>query len=226
MKKEEKEHSLARKILNPFIAGSMALLPLAVTIVIIIWLTNLLQGALGPESGFGRLLESVGLQFVTNPFVAYFIGLLAAVVLLYLFGLLVQAGLRNRWNNLTDVILTRIPLVKTIYDAARKLVSMLDAKDQPELKAMIPVMCYFGGKGGTAVLALLTSKEKIFINGHYYYSVLIPSSPVPIGGAILYLPVDWVETLDIGIDGIFNVYMSMGVTSPDLLRNKEEKKEG
>ena len=98
---------------------------------------------------------------------------------------------------------------------------MLDAKDQPELKAMAPVMCYFGGEGGTAVLALLTSKEKIFINGHHYYSVLIPSSPVPIGGAILYVPVSWVEMLDIGIDGIFNVYMSMGVTSPELLRKKE-----
>ena len=109
-----KKESMFKKIINPFIAGSMALLPLTVTVVIVIWLAGILQDALGPESGFGHLLESVGLQFVTSPIVAYFIGLMAALLTVYLFGLIVRAGLRNRFNNLTDTVLARIPLVKTI----------------------------------------------------------------------------------------------------------------
>jgi uncharacterized membrane protein len=46
---------------------------------------------------------------------------------------------------------------------------------------------------------------------------MIPTSPVPIGGAILYVPVDWVQKVDFGIDGLVNIYVSMGVTGPDYL---------
>ncbi len=44
---------------------------------------------------------------------------------------------------------------------------------------------------------------------------MIPTAPVPFGGAILYIPVEWVETADIAFDGLLNIYMSMGVTSSD-----------
>jgi len=219
--KENKKPGVIRKIFRPMVTGALTIFPLVVTLLVIIWLVQLLQGYLGPGSDFGRLLESIGLNFVTSKLFAYFIGLVLALALIYLFGLMVEIGLRNRWNNFTDRVMNRIPVVKTIYDAARKLIKLLDTKDSPELKAMVPVMCYFGGKGGTAVLALLTSREKIRIHGHEYYSIMIPSSPVPIGGAILYMPVDWVELVDIGIDGLINVYVSMGVTGPDLLRMKD-----
>jgi uncharacterized membrane protein len=48
--------------------------------------------------------------------------------------------------------------------------------------------------------------------------VLIPTAPVPFGGAILYVPVDWVEPLDVAFDEMFNIYMSMGATSSDYLQ--------
>ena len=85
---------------------------------------------------------------------------------------------------------------------------------------MSPVMCYFGGEGGTAVLALLTSQEIIHIDDNDYYSIMIPTSPVPIGGAILYVPVAWVKKVNFGIDGLVNIYVSMGVTGPDFLHKK------
>jgi len=76
-------------------------------------------------------------------------------------------------------------------------------------------MCFFGEKeGGTGVLALLTSPEKINMNGVDYFSIMIPTAPVPFGGAILFVPVDWVEHVDIEFDGLLNIYMSMGITSP------------
>jgi uncharacterized membrane protein len=51
---------------------------------------------------------------------------------------------------------------------------------------------------------------------------MIPSSPVPVGGAILYVPVSWVEKVDFGIDGLVNVYVSMGVTGPDYLQKPKK----
>lgn len=215
-----KKNSFFKKVMRPFLTGLIMIFPLVITIIVIVWVINFLSGMMGPESGFGGLLESLGLNFVSNKVVAYLIGLSATLVLVYFLGLLVQVGLRNQLNYLTDNVMKRIPLIRTIYDASRKLTNLFELKDQPDMKSMSPVLCYFGGKGGTAVLALLTSREIITIDGNEYYSIMIPSSPVPVGGAILYVPVKWVEKVDFGIDGLVNVYVSMGVTGPEYLQKK------
>jgi uncharacterized membrane protein len=139
-----------------------------------------------------------------------------------LLGVLVEAGIKNRWQSLLDSVLNRVPLVSTIYNALNKLTRMFELKDESGMKSMSAVMCHFGGKGnGTVVLALLTTPESIHLNGHDYYAIMIPTAPVPFGGAILYMPVEWVEPADLAFDGLLNIYMSMGVTSSDYFRNQQ-----
>lgn len=215
-----KTKSFIKTVFRPFLTGLLAVFPLVITIVVIIWFINFMSSLLGPESSFGLLLQDIGLNFVSNTVVAYLIGLSITLVLIFLLGLLVQAGLRNQITAMTDAVMTRIPVIKTIYDASKKITGLFDLKDQPDIKSMSPVMCSFGGEGGTAVLALLTTQEIIKIDEQDYYSIMIPTSPVPIGGAILYVPCAWVKKVDFGIEGLVNVYVSMGVTGPDLFHKK------
>jgi len=37
---------------------------------------------------------------------------------------------------------------------------------------------------------------------------------VPFGGALIYVPSDWVKPADGGVERLLNVYVSMGVTPP------------
>jgi uncharacterized membrane protein len=37
---------------------------------------------------------------------------------------------------------------------------------------------------------------------------------VPCGGALIYVPSDWVKPADGGVERLMNVYVSRGVTSP------------
>lgn len=215
-----KKKSFLGRIFTPFLAGVLIIFPLAITIIVIVWFVNLFADLMGPESNFGSLLQDFGLNIVSNPITAYLLGLCAAIGLIFLLGIIVQAGIKRRYNAISDSIMSRIPFIKTIYDASRKIAGLFDTKDQPDMKAMSPVLCHFGGEGGTAVLALLTSNDVLDIDGRKYYSIMIPTSPVPIGGAILYVPVDWVKKVDMGIDGLINVYVSMGVTGPGYLNKK------
>jgi uncharacterized membrane protein len=192
---KKKKKSLISKIFQPFFAGVLIIFPMAITIIVIVWFVNLIAGLLGPESSFGSVLQDLGLNLVSNPVAAYLIGLCAAIGLIFFLGLIVQARLKQHFNAISDSIMSRIPFIKTIYDASRKIANLFEVKDQPDMKAMSPVLCHFGGEGGTAVLALLTSKDVLEIDGMKYYSIMIPTSPVPIGGAILYVPVDWVKRL-------------------------------
>ena len=113
--KKRKTHPFIAKILRPLLTGIFMIFPLVITIVVIIWFIKFMAGLMGPDSGFGGLLQSVGLTLVSNTTVAYLIGLCATLVLIYFLGLLVQAGLRKQWNSLTDAVMSRIPLIKTIY---------------------------------------------------------------------------------------------------------------
>ena len=212
--------NVLRGIAKTFLAGLLAVLPLALTLAVLFWLVEFIHRFMGPSSAFGKMLGSIGLRFVASEYVAYLIGVVGALALIYFLGVLVQAGMKNRWNALVDMVMDRVPLVRTIYHAFVKLMRMFDLKDQEELKAMSAVMCHFGGKGGTAVLALMPSPERIHLDGREYFGVLIPTAPVPFGGAILYVPAEWVEPVDLAFDELFNVYMSMGATSADYLRPK------
>ena len=211
---------LFKRLSKTFIAGLLAALPLALTMAAIIWLVDFVYRFLGPKSAFGTLWKSFGLQFISSETAAYIIGVLVTVILIFLLGLLVQTGLKYRWQAMVDGIMESLPLVSTIYNAFSKLMRMFEQKEEADMKAMTAVMCHFGGEGGTAVLALMPSPEIIHLNGHDYYSVLIPTAPIPFGGAILYVPVEWVEPAGMEFDGLLNIYMSMGATSTDYLHKQ------
>lgn len=74
-----------------------------------------------------------------------------------------------------------------------------------------------GGKQGTAVLGFLSTPRPVMIGGVPYLGVLVPTAPVPVGGGLLYVPPEWVEAADIGMEGVTSIYVSMGVTSDQYL---------
>ncbi|HWK32689.1 MAG TPA: DUF502 domain-containing protein [Hyphomicrobium sp.] len=203
-----------RRIGRIFITGLIAALPLLLTIFIAAWLLSLLNQYLGPSSGFGRLLGSLGLGPGTSELASYLIGLGIIIAAIYALGLAVQSRLGGWIAALFDRLIRRIPLVSNLYDLSSRFVSIVDTKNGDSLKSMSPAWCYFGGKPGAAVLALLPSKTPIQLGGESYLAVLIPSAPVPFGGALVYVPAGWVEPADGGIDELMSVYVSMGITPP------------
>jgi uncharacterized membrane protein len=117
-----------------------------------------------------------------------------------------------------DRTLRRIPVIGGIYNVADRFVGLLDQKQGADIGAMSPVWCFFGGSGGAAVLALAPSSDPVEIDGRRYFPVLVPTAPVPFGGALIYVPIEWVRPAEIGVDKLTAVYVSMGITPPPPLR--------
>lgn len=197
-----------------FLTGLLAALPLALTIFVTAWLISLLNQYLGPTSGFGRVLSSLGFGAGTSELATYLIGIGAIVVAIYMLGLIVQSSIGAWIASGFDSLMRRIPLVSHVYDLSSRFVSIVDSGNGEGIKNMSPAWCYFGGKPGAAVLALLPSKTPVTMGGVDYMAVLIPSAPVPFGGALIYVPADWVEISDLKIDDLMSVYVSMGLTPP------------
>ena len=203
------------RIVRVFLSGALALLPIMVTVIVTAWVGSLVAAYAGPGSFLGNLITSLGLNIYGSSTVAYFIGLGIILGLIFVLGLLVESGLRNWISNSFDWFMMRIPLVSNVYDVSKRFVAIMDRNDdQDSLKGMSPVWCFFGGEGSAGVLALMPSHEPVDIGDKNYVPILVPSAPVPFGGALIYVPQDWVKPADGGVERLLNVYVSMGVTPP------------
>ena len=204
------------RIIRIFLSGVLALLPIMVTVIVTAWLGSLVASYAGPGSFLGNLITSLGLNISGSSLIAYFIGLGIILGLIFLLGLLVELGLRTWVSNSFDWFMSRIPLVSNVYDVSKRFVAIMDrGGEEDSLKSMSPVWCFFGGEGSAAVLALMPSHEPVTIGTQSYVSVLVPSAPVPFGGALIYVPLEWVKPAEGGVERLMNVYVSMGVTPPE-----------
>ena len=206
-----------------FLAGFFVLLPLAVTITVIVWVGTFIYAYVGPDSTIGRILISIGFGLSDSPIAAYVLGTVIVVGLIYLLGVGVESRLENRVRYGIDALMQRIPFVRNLYDVTQRFVAIMDRRDQDGLKSMSPVWCFFGGEGGAGVLGLLPMPKPILIGGVPYHVVLIPSAPVPVGGALVYVPAAWVKPANIGVETLMSIYVSMGVTSPQIVETEPSR---
>jgi len=199
------------RLTRTFIAGLLVILPIVLTIVLVVWVANIVITFVGPNSVVGSILITLGFGFSASTWVAYLAGILIVALCIYLLGLIVQSRLEHSVHNIIGNVMQRIPLIGYIYDMAKRLIAIVERKDDGDFKGMRPVWCFFGGDGGVAVLGLLPSTDIVALNGVDYHVVLVPSAPVPVGGALVYVPVKWVKPADVGIEGLMSIYVAMGV---------------
>ncbi len=215
-----------RQLTRTFVTGLLAALPLFVTAAVFIWLGRLLYAWLGPSSLVGKVFVSLGIGLSGSVMLGYVLGAFIIVLGVFALGLLVEAELQRGLARLVNAVVRRIPLVRNVYDLIRRFVDMLSQGEEDGLKTMSPVWCRFGDSGGVKVLALLSSPDPVEIDGQPHLAVLVPTAPVPVGGGLLYVREDWVTPADVGMDGLTSIYVSMGVTSSQVLGRGQASAKG
>ena len=206
-----------RRASRCFLAGIIAILPLVITVAVVSWVGESVARFLGPGAVVGRALSNLGFRFATDARAAYVIGAAVILGLIFLLGAVVEAGAKNLVQRLLDAILQRIPIVGSVYGTSKQRVGLVDKKGDADLKGMRAVFCSFGGTSGAGVLALLVSPERFRLDGREYHIVIVPTAPVPVGGGLLFVPVEMVRTVDVSVEGLMSIYVSMGVTAPQFL---------
>jgi uncharacterized membrane protein len=216
------------RLLQLFITGLLAALPLAATVAIFAWAISLLVKFLGPNSAVGSVLVAIGLGVTGSEIVGYLLGMGIVAAAIVVLGAVVSTGVQRGLSRWFGSLLRRIPVVRTVYDMVNKLVGLLAQRDEAGMKSMSAVWVHFGGVregvegGGPAdpgvlVLGLLSSPEAVVVEGGRYLAVVVPTSPVPVGGGLLYVPEAWVRPAAIGVEALTSIYVSLGVTTPQHL---------
>jgi uncharacterized membrane protein len=206
-----------KRLINVFVTGALAALPLAATILIFVWGARLVVEYLGPNSLVGGMLVHIGLGVAGSEVFGYAVGVLVVMAAIFLLGLLIQTRLHDVFAALMNGVVQRIPVVRSVYDLVKKFVDLFAQRDEEGVRSMSPVWLHFGGVGGAAVLGLLSTPEPVQVGEVAYLAVLVPTAPVPVGGGLLYVPREWVTPAEVGVEGLTSIYVSMGITSHEHL---------
>ncbi len=206
---------VATRLVAPFLTGLAFLAPVILTVLLLNWLGSYVVGAFGPGSFLGRAIASGG-RAVTGADVgeaaAFWIGaglLCAAITAL---GLAVQTRAKAALESWFDRLLGRVPVLGSLYRPVAQMVRTLKPGADGELKSMAPVCVRLGG---VDVLALLASPRQFDLGNGPRRLVLVPTAPVPVGGALLFVPSDDVTPVDMRVDELARLYVSMGAAVPD-----------
>lgn len=208
-----------RNVLGGFFAGLAFLAPVILTLIVLSWFLGQVVDFVGPNSLFGRALTVGGLLFAgtsRDPLLGFLIGSILLCALITGFGFAIRTRARSLMEEAVDGMLGRIPLLGPVYRPVAQLVRGMGGDRTGQMANMQACRIIFGG--GVETVAFLASSKLFDIGGGPSRLVLIPTAPVPIGGALLLIEVSKVHPIpSMKFDDVAKLYLTMGVTTPPQL---------
>lgn len=203
------------RIQRNILAGVLIVVPIWLTILVVRFLIDLLVRFGSPTvAQLARWFEPTS-PILAALFKADWFQSAVAIILvlagLFMLGEVGRAVIGQRVLAQFDALMDRIPLVKSIYGAARKLVETLQAKpDGMRRVVLIPFP-----SAGMKTVGLVT---RIFVDaesGVETAAVFVPTTPNPSSGYVELIPVSALIELDWTVNEALTFIMSGGAVAPD-----------
>jgi uncharacterized membrane protein len=192
---------MLRKLWNALVRGLVVVLPMALTAWLLWWLGTTVES----------LLHRAIVLVVPEAHYRPGMGIAAAVLLLIAAGVLVNAFIVRRLLAAWERLLERIPIVKSVYGAARDFVQMLPASgERRELHRVVSVAF-----GDATAIGFVTRDDAgelgLGAAADGRVAVYFPMS-YQIGGYMLLVPRERVEPLEIPIETAMRLVLTGGMS--------------
>ncbi|MEO5343215.1 MAG: DUF502 domain-containing protein [Gammaproteobacteria bacterium SHHR-1] len=191
------------------VAGLLVWLPLGVTLLVVRLLVNWLDGVM-------RLLPP---QYQPEQLLGFHIpglGVVLTVLVVLVTGMLVANFFGRKLVALWERLLSRIPLVRSVYSASKQLTETLFADSGQSFRQVVLVEF---PRRESWTLAFVTGHEAgevARLLGRDLVNLYVPTTPNPTSGYFIMVPRMDVIELDMSVDDGLKAILSMGaVMSPD-----------
>lgn len=194
-----------KRIARFFFDGLLAVLPLAVTIYILVWLFRTLESVLGGAMRW-LLPEDVYLPGM---------GIALGVVVIFTLGLLLRLWLFQKLVGLVDAVFDRVPLVKSIYSAVKDLTQLFRGSGAGQGKRVVMVDM----PGGAGSLIGFVTRDQFGdlpdgIGEKGKVAVYLPMS-YQLGGYMLVVEKDRVRGVDMPVEDALRFALTAGAGDKD-----------
>lgn len=186
-----------------FLTGLLAVLPIAITIAVTLWLIRFAESLLA------------GMLDILLPGSLYLpgMGLLLAVVLIFLIGLGLQGVFVNQLLHGVDGVLNRIPLIKTVYGAVRDLTGMIGGKDKRRFSQVVMVRLPVTQFRLVGFVTIENLQSSGLADSNDEVAVYLPMS-YQIGGYTVLVPRSCLTRLDMGFEDAMRLVITAGLSRP------------
>jgi uncharacterized membrane protein len=188
------QQSISAHLRNTLLAGAFAAAPIAVTAFVIWWVDDQT-----------RVLS----KFVLGGRSVPFLGVVLAVLGIYLLGLACTSFLGRFFLKVADAALSRVPGLKYVYSSWKHVTVTPDGTEGMYSKvALVPI-----GAGATAVIAFTSGRP---VNGQEdMLCVFVPTAPNPINGQLHFVRRERCQILDLSAEEAFKLLLSGGNYIPN-----------
>lgn len=190
-----------------FISGLLVWLPIVVTLVVFNFLVDLLSRSL-------FLLPPSYQPDVLLGFHVPGIGVLLTLGVILLTGIFAANFIGRKLLELSDSLMGRIPLVRTVYMGVKQVVQTLFTPGGQSFRKVLLVE--FPGPGIWSI-AFQTGEVSPEVAGAFkepMISYFVPTTPNPTSGFLMMAPRSKVIDLDMSVDQALKVVISLGVVKP------------
>lgn len=204
---------MKRNLRNYFLTGLAVILPGAATIWILWKLLAFVDGFAG------RLVAYI------TPYKIPGLGVLVTLLLIVLVGIFATNVIGRSLLALWERIVFRIPLVNTIYRAAKEIVETFGENTKQVFRQVVLVR--FPRRDTWAVGFVVGEAGEGLNNkaGQELVKVLVPHVPLPMSGFLLFVPREELIYLDIPVEDGLRLIVSTGILEPSSLRTAWNERE-
>ena len=192
-----------------FVAGMLIALPIVATFVILEFLINLIDSRVVPILP-ASLRPETYLDYAVPGF-----GLIILILFLTLVGAVATNFLGQFFVNLTDRVLTRVPVVRSVYSVFKQIRDVFQNNTAGQYKEVAMIQYPRAGSwviGFVAGPARGEMREKL---GDEFIGVFVPTTPNPTSGFLIYVEQSQVRRLDMSVEEGAKVIFSGGLVVPD-----------
>ena len=196
--------SLFSKIRNNFIAGIVVLIPIGITLYLTLFLIRI----------FGRIIPKEINPNNYLPFNIPGVEIVIALIIITFIGWLSLSFLGKKFFELFNIILRKIPILRTIYSAIGQMTETFTKSNNKQRSV---VLLEYPRKGIWAV-GFATKENKGLIKnkvGEDIINVFVPTTPNPTSGFLLMVPKKDIIYLDVSFEQASKFIVSAGTTNID-----------
>jgi uncharacterized membrane protein len=165
---------LVKHLKGKFITGLFVVIPLGITLFILKFLFNFADGILG------SYLDSLFSAFTNREYHIPGLGMLTGIIVIYLSGILATNVMGTRIIRWWDGLLSRIPLVKSIYSSSKQLTQVFKEGKTSYRRAVFVEW----PRVGVRAVGFVTAE--VVRNGESLVVVYVPTMPNPTSGFALF----------------------------------------
>lgn len=194
---------MVKQVRNYFITGLFIILPLTVSLVFLWWAFDKLDRILG--NLFQRYLhiEIPGL------------GLVTLLVLITLVGLVAQNYIGKKLIHFSEVIVTKIPILRGIYNTTKQFTEGLTQSDKSAFRQVVLIEYPRQGIYSPGFLTGDSPLECCQRTGQKLMNVFVPMVPNPMGGFLVFVPENQITFLDMSVEDGIKLFITAGVIKPE-----------